>query len=90
MVPVLLARDAKVDAALGMGVLLLTFTLRLALAFVALALISRADFVDGQWVGVTIIVTALTWIAVHAVSAVRGSRTELTIVPEASQDEGGE
>jgi hypothetical protein len=63
---------------------LLTYTLRLALTLAALVLISRAGFADSRWLGVTIIVCALTWSVVHVAHAVRASRREPTVVPEPS------
>lgn len=84
LLPLLIAGNPALGAGLGLAVLLLTYTLRLALALMALVLISRADFADGRWLGLTIIACALTWSAVHVWSAVRASRTEPTVVPEPS------
>lgn len=84
LIPIRVTQGAEVRAGLGLAVLLLTYTLRLALALMALALVGRAGFADTRWLGVTIIVCALSWSAVHVAHSVRASRREPTIVPESS------
>lgn len=80
-IPILLAGSGGVTAGMGAAVLLLTYTLRLALALVALVLLSQADVADQRWLGISVVVTALTWIAVHAAHAVLRSRHEPTVEP---------
>lgn len=84
LIPIRITQGADVRAGLGLAVLLLTYTLRLALALMALALISQAGFADTRWLGVTIVVCALSWSAVHVAHSVRASRHEPTVVPEPS------
>jgi ATP synthase protein I len=84
IIPIRVTQGADVRAGLGLAVLLLTYTLRLALALMALVLVSRAGFADTRWLGVTIIVCALTWSAVHVAHSLRASRREPTVVPEPS------
>ena len=84
LIPIRITQGADVRAGLGLAVLLLTYTLRLALALMALALVSQAGFADTRWLGVTIIVCALSWSAVHVAHSVRASRREPTVVPEPS------
>lgn len=90
LVPVLVTAGVRLRPGLGLAVLLLTYTLRLALALLALALIARIDVVDGRWLGVTIVATALTWSAAHVWFAVRRAATEPTVVPEPPGSEPGD
>ncbi len=64
-IPVVLTDRARLGPAGGLAVLLLTYTLRLAVVLLVLRLLSRVDFVDRRWLGGTIIACALTWTAVH-------------------------
>ena len=82
LIPIHIVQATDVRAGLGLAVLLLTYTLRLALALAALVLIGRAGFADSRWLGLTIIVCALTWSAVHVAHSVHASRTEPTVVPD--------
>ncbi len=84
LIPIRLTQGRDFRPGLGLAVLLLTYTLRLALALAALVLISRADFADARWLGVTVIACALTWSAVHVGHSIRASRHEPTVVPEPS------
>jgi hypothetical protein len=70
-VPLQITRGLESRAGIGLAVLLLTYTLRLALVLLVLRLARRAEFLDGRWLGVTVIICALTWTAVHVVVAVR-------------------
>jgi hypothetical protein len=72
VVPLFLVRGQEASAALGAGVLLLNYTLRLALAVVVLRLASRSDAVEPRWTGLAVIAGALAWAAGQAV-AVLGS-----------------
>jgi hypothetical protein len=84
LIPIWVTQGTAGRAGLGLAVLLLTYTLRLALALAAFVLISRAGFADSRWLGVTIIVCALVWSGVHVTQSIRASRREPTIVPEPS------
>lgn len=75
-IPVRLTDGARLGPAAGLAVLLLTYTLRLALVLVALRLLSRAEIVDRRWLGGTIIACALTWTAMHVGTAVRRNRLQ--------------
>jgi hypothetical protein len=88
LAPVLIAGRPQVPPSIGLAVLLVTYTLRLALVLLAVALIMKADFIDVQWLGVTIVACALTWSAAHFWHAVRRSKTELTIEPETPEEPG--
>lgn len=90
LVPLLVTGGTRLRPGLGLAVLLLTYTLRLALALLALALIARIDAVDGRWLGVTIVATALAWSAAHVSHAVRRARREPTVVPEQSHEPDGD
>lgn len=61
VVPILLSRGQEDRAAMGLAVLLVNYTLRLALALLFLRAAARADLVDPRVLGVTIIFTTLTW-----------------------------
>ena len=64
-IPVVLTDSARLGAGDGLALLLLTYTLRLAVVLLLLRLLSRADFVDRGWLGGTVIACALTWTAVR-------------------------
>jgi hypothetical protein len=64
-IPVVLTDGARLGPAAGLALLLLTYTLRLAVVVLVLQLISRSERVDPHWLGGTMIVCALTWTAVH-------------------------
>jgi hypothetical protein len=66
IVPLLLMRGLESSAALGLGVLLLNYTTRLALAVVALTLVSRSGALEPRWTGLSVIVGALAWTAGQA------------------------
>jgi hypothetical protein len=70
-IPLVLTDGARLGPAAGLAVLLLTYTLRLAVVLLALRLLSRTDVVDRRSLGVTIIACALTWTAVHLGAATR-------------------
>ena len=70
LIPFQVIRGLESRAGIGLGVLLLTYTLRLALVLLVLRMAGRADVIDGRWLGVTVIGCALTWTAVHVVVAV--------------------
>jgi hypothetical protein len=64
-IPVVLTNRARLGAAAGLAVLLLTYTLRLAVVLIILRLLGTAEVVDRRWLGGTIIGCALTWTIVH-------------------------
>jgi hypothetical protein len=71
VVPLLLVRGQQSSAALGAGVLLLNYTLRLAVAVVVLRVASRSDAVDLRWTGLAVIASALAWAVGQAVAVLR-------------------
>ncbi|MBD0293357.1 MAG: hypothetical protein ICV70_07265 [Jiangellaceae bacterium] len=71
LIPIFLVDRARVGPGLGLAVLLLTYTLRLAVVVLLLRLLTRADLVHDQWLGATIIVCALSWTAVHTGGTLR-------------------
>lgn len=74
-VPLFLAAQGGLRVGAGLALLLLTYTLRLALVLLALRLAYRADFVDGAWLGGTIISCALVWSALQLAVVIRAPRT---------------
>lgn len=83
----LLGRE-DVPGGMGLVVFLLAFALRLLVVLFAVALIVRFDWVDGEWLGVSIVVCALVWIVAHTVHAWRRARSELIVEPESTDDDG--
>jgi hypothetical protein len=75
-----------VPGGMGLVVFLLAFALRLLVVLFAVALIIRFDWVDAQWLGGSIVVCALVWIAAHTWHAWRRSRFELTVEPDPPDD----
>ncbi len=65
LVPLLLVRGQEDRAALGLGVLLVNYTLRLALALLLLRAADSAGAVDTEVLGITIIITTLVWTGAH-------------------------
>ena len=61
VVPILLSRGQEDKAALGLAVLLVNYTLRLALALLLLRATDGADLVHPRTLGLTIIVTTAVW-----------------------------
>ena len=59
------------SASLGAGVLLLNYTLRLALAVVVLRVGARSGGLDRRWLGISIIVCALVWTGAQVVRGLR-------------------
>jgi hypothetical protein len=84
-IPVVLTDRARLGPAGGLAVLLLTYTLRLAVVLLVLRLLSRAEIVDRGWLGGTIIACALTWTAVH-VAASRSTGRSLRETPGGSRN----
>lgn len=74
-VPLVVARTGGLRAGAGLAVLLLTYTLRLALVLLALRLATRADFVHPTALGTTVVITALAWSGVHLAVVLRTGRT---------------
>jgi hypothetical protein len=86
-IPVFITRGAE-STALGMGVLLLTYSLRIVIVLAVLALIGQADVVNERWLGATVIVCALSWAAAHAVFALRSGESGGGSAAEAGPAEG--
>jgi hypothetical protein len=68
-IPVVLTDGARLGPAAGLAVLLLTYTLRLAVVVLLLRLLGRVEIVERRWLGMTIILCALTWTIVHIVAS---------------------
>ena len=66
LVPLLLVRGQESSAALGAGVLLLNYTLRLAVAVAVLRVAGRSDAVEPRWTAYAVIAGALAWAAGQA------------------------
>lgn len=64
-IPVVLTDGARLGPAAGLALLLLTYTLRLAVVALALQVLSRSELVDPRWLGGAMIVCALTWTGVQ-------------------------
>lgn len=75
-----------VPGGMGLIVFLLAFALRLLVVLFAVALIIRFDWVDGQWLGGSIVLCALVWIVAHTWHAWRRSRYELVVEPDPTDD----
>jgi hypothetical protein len=74
-IPLLLADGTGARSGAALMLLLLTYTLRLAVVLFALALIAGGRAVDSGWLGVSIIICALVWCAVHVGVVIHRSRT---------------
>lgn len=74
IVPLLLIRDGSAATAKGLatGVLLLSYTLRLALALVVLKIAGDSAALSHRALGVTVIVTATAWTGAALVSGLGG------------------
>lgn len=75
LLPLLLAGSAAPRAGMALALLLLTYTLRLALVLLGLRLAERAEFLHAPSLGTTIIGCAVVWCALHVVAVIRASRT---------------
>jgi hypothetical protein len=73
LVPLYVTRALESRVGVGLGVLLLTYTLRIALIVLVLRLAARSESLDGRWLGVTLIACALTLPAVHVAVVMRTS-----------------
>jgi ATP synthase protein I len=73
IVPLLVVRgDDESSKGLATGILLLTYTLRLAVAVAVLRLGSAADALDQRWLGLSVIACALAWTGGQVVRAMHG------------------
>jgi hypothetical protein len=59
------------SASLGAGVLLLNYTLRLALAVAVLRVAGRSDAVEPRWTAGAVVAAAFAWTAAQAVAVLR-------------------
>lgn len=75
LVPLLLVRGQEQSAALGAGVLLLNYTLRLALAVLVLRAAAEWDAVEPRWTTYAVIAGALAWAAASAAAVLRRDPT---------------
>jgi hypothetical protein len=72
IVPLLLVRgEDESSKGLATGILLLTYTLRLAVAVAVLRIGAAADSLDRRWLGLSVIACALAWTAGQVVRSVR-------------------
>lgn len=69
--PIALARYVPPSAMAGVGLLIMTYTLRLALIFVALGAVAGADGIDQRWLGLSLVACTLAYTLVHAVVLLR-------------------
>lgn len=74
LLPFLLIRGQEGSAALGAGVLLLNYTLRLAVAVLVLRLAARSDAVEPRWTAFAVIAAALAWAAGQAAAVLGPDR----------------
>jgi hypothetical protein len=65
--PIALAKYVPPSAMAGVGLLIMTYTLRLALIFVALGAVAGADGIDQRWLGLSLVACTLAYTLVHAV-----------------------
>jgi hypothetical protein len=70
-VPVFLAEQVALQSRAGVGLLIITYTLRLVLVLAVLALAADSDRVHGPTLGVTLIVCTLAWSALQLVVVLR-------------------
>ena len=74
IVPLLLVREEDARSkGLATGLLLLTYTFRIAVAVAVLRVGSRTEVLDQRWVGFSVIACALAWTAAQVVRNVRES-----------------
>jgi ATP synthase protein I len=78
LLPLLVVRGEQAGPAFGLGVLLLTYTFRLAAALLVLRLLTRSGTVDRHWLGLTVIACALAWSGTH-VALVRRTQNAPTL-----------
>ena len=72
IVPLLLVREEDARSkGLATGLLLLTYTFRIAVAVAVLRVGSRAESLDQRWVGISVIACALAWTGAQVVRSVR-------------------
>ena len=73
IVPLLVVRgDDESSKGLATGILVLTFTLRLAVAVAVLRVGSATDALDQRWLGLSVIACALAWTGGQVVRTFRG------------------
>lgn len=73
IVPLLLVRGPAAEAAKGLaaGLLILSYTLRLAVALAVLKLAGSSEVLSQRALGVTVIVTAAVWVSAQLVRGLR-------------------
>lgn len=65
--PVLLARYLPPSGLAGAGALIVTYSLRLALIFIVLGVLTSVDGIDHRWLGLSLMACALVYTLTHAV-----------------------
>lgn len=76
VVPLFLVRGQESSAALGAGVLLLNYTLRLAVAVAVLRVAGRSEVVEPRWTAYAVIAGALAWAAGQAAAVLGGDHDQ--------------
>jgi hypothetical protein len=69
--PVVLARYLPPSGLAGAGVLIVTYSLRLALIFIVLGVLTTVDGVDTRWLGLSLMTCALVYTLTYAVTMFR-------------------
>ncbi|WP_157988008.1 hypothetical protein [Jiangella endophytica] len=69
--PVLLARHLPPSGLAGAGVLIVTYSLRLALVFIGLGVLTSIDSIDERALGLSLMVCALVYTLTYAVTMFR-------------------
>jgi ATP synthase protein I len=91
LLPLLLIRGQESSDAVGfgVGVLLLNYTLRLAVALVVLQVASRSESVEPAWTAYAVIATALVWTTAQAVAVLGPGTRDPDPAPDGSPDRPG-
>ncbi|PZF85779.1 hypothetical protein [Jiangella anatolica] len=80
--PVLLTRLLPASGLAGAGVLIVTYSLRLALIFIALGVLTGIDGLNERWLGLSLMACALVYTLTYAVTMFReNSRGDRPAVP---------
>ena len=78
LVPLFLLRGLEASRALAAGVLLLNYTLRLAVAVLVLQAALASDSVEPRWAGLAVIAGALAWTGGQAAAVLGSDDDDLT------------
>jgi len=74
-VPLFLAGQVALTRGSGVALLLMTYTLRLMLVLLVLAVAAQTDLVDGPSLGVTVIACTLAWSALQMLAVLQARDT---------------